>query len=150
MKANHEIQSLILSLEYQRLLAENPGLEERLASLPLRVFSGKEIPKEGTQGVFFCYERPGKDVQSGQWSLEAGDAAWYLYRLSDGAIREEPAEIIRFIRCEPPTPRRCRMEQETLKEIRAKVEKHIKQTYTRRVNAPQGVKERLIAWMEIN
>jgi superfamily II DNA or RNA helicase len=139
-----------LSLEYQRLLAENPGLAERLAHLPGSVFSGKETPGIDTQAVFFCYARPAKDIQTGEWSIEAGDSQWYLYRLIDEAIIEEPSQIARFIRSTPDTPRVCKMEKKTLSQIKAKVEKFILQTYLKKVNAPDGVAAKLIAWMEIS
>jgi hypothetical protein len=35
-------------------------------------------------------------------------------------------------------------------EIRAKVEKHIKNTYLKRVDAPAGVSPSLRCWMELN
>ena len=79
-----------MHLEYQRLLADNPGLEERLAGLPRRVFSGKLHPTTGSRAVFFCYALPapsvqdrdekGKDAQN--WTEEAGFTKWYLYDLA--------------------------------------------------------------------
>jgi len=139
-----------LSLEYQRLLAENPGLAERLADLPGKVFSGKETPSEKAIGVFFCYARPGKDVTTDEWSLEKGDSQWYLYNLEDGRIVEEATAIAAVIRCEPKTPRKCRLEKGKLSEIRTAVDKHIKNTYLKKVQAPIGVAPRLIAWLEIS
>ena len=46
--------------------------------------------------------------------------------------------------------RRCTTEAKTLVEIRAKVEKHIKNSYLKRVDAPVGVKPALRCWMELN
>ena len=40
--------------------------------------------------------------------------------------------------------------QTTLSEIRATVEKHIKNTYLKSAQAPVGVKPILKAWMELN
>ncbi len=40
--------------------------------------------------------------------------------------------------------------KETLSEVRAKVERHIKNTYFKSVQAPLGVKAALKAWMELN
>ena len=42
------------------------------------------------------------------------------------------------------------LEQKTLQEIRAKVEKHIDRSYLRSLQAPQGVKPVLKAWLELN
>jgi hypothetical protein len=49
-----------------------------------------------------------------------------------------------------PQIRYARFLEETLSEIRKKIEKHIKNTYLRRVQAPQGVKPTLKAWMELS
>jgi len=40
--------------------------------------------------------------------------------------------------------------KETLSEIRKKIDKHIKDTYFKKLQAPQGVKPTLKAWMEIS
>ena len=79
-----------------------------------------------------------------------GYTAWYLYDLSGEKITEEPTEIITFIRSKPDTPRHRAIANETLSEIRAKIEKHIKNTYLRKVNAPVGVKASLKCWMELS
>jgi hypothetical protein len=147
-----------MHLEYQRLLRDNPGLEERLSGLPRRVFSGKQHPVPGSRAVFFCYALPPASVQVAEgdsqdaqkWTEQAGFTRWYLYDLSTEKILEEPSEIISLIRCNPDTPRHCVMEQKTLSEIRAKVEKHIKNTYLKKVQAPIGVKAILKAWMELS
>lgn len=39
-----------MQLEYMKLLQDNPGLEERLSGLPLRVFSGKQHPSRTGPG----------------------------------------------------------------------------------------------------
>jgi len=147
-----------MHLEYQRLLQEQPDLESRLNALPGRVFSGKAHPKEGTRAVFFCYALPAppaefkdKEKQTAEeWTEEAGHTRWYLYDLASEKIIEEPAEIIGLIRCRPETPRRQTIEKQTLSEIRAKLDKYIKNTYLKQVQAPIGVKAKLRAWMELS
>jgi hypothetical protein len=47
-----------MRLELQHLLDADPGLADRIAALPGRVFSGKERPTPGTKAVFFCYRLP--------------------------------------------------------------------------------------------
>jgi hypothetical protein len=42
------------------------------------------------------------------------------------------------------------MPEQTLSEIRAKIEKHIKNTYFKQIQAPIGVKAKLQAWMELS
>jgi hypothetical protein len=144
-------------LKYQELLRANPGLAERLDGMPGRVFSGKEHPKVGSRAIFFCFALPAPDhvaqangTHELPWTEEAGPTAWYLYDLSTDKILDEPAEIIDLIRCQPDTPRRCRLEQQMLSDIRAKLEKHIKNTYLKSLQAPQGVKPALKAWMELS
>lgn len=131
-------------------------LEERLNTLPGKVFSGKKHPLPETKVVFFCYARPARDKETSTdgseevWSIEAGDVQWYLYDIENEQILEDAVDIGNAIRSEPETPRICAIEQKTLGEIRAKMERHIKNTYLKRVQAPIGVKAILKAWMELN
>jgi len=143
-----------MHLELQRMLKENPDLQQRLDAMPNRVFSGKENLQPGTQAVFFCYARPAKDAIEGDgepsWSIEAGDVQWYLYDVAGEKIIEDATEIFEYIRCQPDTLRNCVMEKPTLSQIRAKIDKHIKNTYLKKVQAPIGVTPVLKAWMELN
>jgi superfamily II DNA or RNA helicase len=145
-----------MNLEYQKLLQENPGLIDRLETLPGRVFSGKQHPKAGSRAVFFCYALPspppvpryGSAVEAEEWT--AGATSWYLYDLDTEAVLDEPTKIVSFVRCAPDTPRKHDLPEKTLSEIRAKIEKHIKNTYLKQVQAPVGVKPSLTAWMELS
>lgn len=147
-----------MHLEYQALLKADPDLEKRLIGLPGRVFSGKAHPATGTKAVFFCYALPAMNaVKSSDtvddataWTLEAGSTQWYCYDLATAQVSEDAPGIMPHIRCDPPTPRRTNISQETLSEIRGKVEKLIKNSYLKRVQAPVGVKPVLRAWMELN
>ncbi|KPJ62606.1 hypothetical protein AMJ44_15415 [candidate division WOR-1 bacterium DG_54_3] len=144
-----------MHLEYQRILKEHPELVDRLKMLPGRVFTGKEHPSKNAQAVFFCYRIPRPDYSLAgdedehPWTEEAGETKWYLYALASEAIYEEPAEIVDIIRSTPETPRVCRIEKQTLTDIRKKVEKHIKNTYLKRVQAPVVIQPKLKAWMEL-
>ena len=146
-----------LQLEYDELAGADAGLEERLADLPGRVFSGKRHPTPEARAVFFCYVLPALDRRAqaaaggeARWTEEAGRAAWYLYDLATGQVEDDPTKIVATIRCRPDTPRHCVTAKETLSEVRAKVERHIKSTYFKSVQAPLGVKAALKAWMELN
>jgi superfamily II DNA or RNA helicase len=147
-----------MHLEYQKLLQEHPGLEARLLSLPRRVFSGKEHPTPGSKAVFFCYALPAPAADPGQrdssdgphWTEEAGFTRWYLHDLAEEKIVEEPSDIVGLIRSTPETPRHRSLEENTLSEIRARVDRHIKNTYLKQVQAPVGVKPILKAWMELS
>ena len=108
-----------MRLELQRLLDADPGLADRIAALPGRVFSGKEHPTPGTKAVFFCYRLPRPEHSSasrsptgrGQgvterrrpWTEEAGETRWYLYHLEKQAILEEATDIVAAIRSAPET-----------------------------------------------
>lgn len=141
-----------LRLEMQKLLADDPELASRLNGLPGRVFSGKEHLHVGTQAVFFCYRiaRPDHTLPGEPWTDEAGETTWYLYDVVSKSVTEDPVTIVDVIRSSPDTPRSCVVPQETLSEIRREVEKHIKNTYLKRVQAPADVKPVLRAWMELN
>ncbi len=147
-----------MHLEFQKLLQDYPDLLKRLAALPGRVFSGKRHPSPDAKAVFFCYALPappavaqeGESRDASAWTEEAGSTRWYLYSLDSEQIIEEPAEIIDLIRSAPDTARHRAIADETLSEIRLKVEKHIKNSYLKKVQAPIGVKPKLKAWMEIS
>lgn len=139
-----------MHLEYQALIQEDPELPGRLSGLPGGIFSGRKRPAKGTHGVFFCYALPALDKEKGEFTEEAGTTRWYLYDLDRDTIISEPGEIIESIRSKPNTPRQCVTEEKTLKDIRTKVLKHIKDTYLKRVDAPVGVKPILRCWMELN
>jgi superfamily II DNA or RNA helicase len=147
-----------LHLEYQRLCQAQPDLPAHLATLPGRVFSGKKHPALEAHAVFFCYALPGQaaDVtqpdaaaENSVWTEEAGSVGWYLYDLATEQVVEDPIKIVKLIRCVPDTPRQRAVADETLAEIRAKVEKHLKNSYLKKVQAPAGVKPVLKAWMEL-
>jgi hypothetical protein len=139
-----------MHLEYQALLQTDPELEARLKGLPGGIFSGRKRPAKGIRGVFFCYVLPALDKGKGEFTEEAGTTRWYLYDLDRDAILEEPGEIIASIRSKPETPRKCTAEHKSLSELRGKIEKYIKNTYLKRVDAPVGVKPALRCWMELN
>jgi hypothetical protein len=71
-------------------------------------------------------------------------------RLGSGSILEDAPAIVEFIRAKPDTPRKCAIGAATLKEARDKLDKHIKNTYLKKVQAPIGVEPVLKAWMELN
>ena len=139
-----------MHLEYQALLETDPELEGRLARFPGAIFSGRKRLAKGARGIFFCYALPALDKEKNEFTEEAGTARWYLYDLDRETILEEPGEIVTSIRSKPETPRRCTTEEKTLLDIRTRIEKHIKNSYLKRVDAPVGVKPRLRCWMELN
>ena len=140
-----------MHLEYQALLKRHPELAEHLDGLPGSVFSGRRRLSKGARGVFFCYSLPALDADGGVFTLEAGPTRWYLYDVEADAFVESPGEIIESIRSKPNTPRRCEMGRTTLKDLRDKVLRHVRDTYLKRVNAPIDAPEpSLRCWMELN
>ena len=139
-----------IHLEYQALLQTEPELSKRLSAFPGAIFSGRKKVARRTRGVFFCYGLPALDKETNEFTEEAGTTRWYLYDLDRETIREEPGEIVESIRSKPETPRRCTTKEDNLLDIRQKVEKHIKNTYLKRVDAPVGIRPSLKCWMELN
>jgi hypothetical protein len=147
-----------MHLEFQQLLKDHPDLDGQLKAMPLRVFSGKQHLAPGTRAVFFCYALPAPTAKAREagvedaqvWTEEAGYTKWYLFALDTEKIADEPSEIIGLIRSKPETPRHRAIEEKNLSEIRATVEKHIKNTYFKQVQAPIGVKATLKCWMELS
>jgi hypothetical protein len=70
--------------------------------------------------------------------------------LASGRIVEEPTDIVGVIRSLPDTPRVTGIGQKSLADVRGVVEKHIKNTYLKQVQAPINVKPVLKAWMELS
>jgi hypothetical protein len=148
-----------MHLEYQKLIQDHADLAARLDALPGRVFSGKRHPMLGARAVFFCYALPapatteaqdGATADAGAWSEETGFTQWYLYDLKTERITEEPTEILDLIRSTSDTARHRGIPDETLSDVRTRIEKHIKNSYFRKVQAPVGVKATLKVWMEIS
>ncbi len=146
-----------LRLEYNRLIKEQPELASKLPNFPLKVFSGKVLPKPGTRAVFFCYRipRPDKDLietETGEprWSDKAGITVWAGYDLEESKTLTDTGAIAELIRSVPDTERRCEIERATLSDIRKKIEKQLINDFLRPLQAPVGISPVLKCWMELN
>ncbi len=136
-----------LHLEYQELLLNDPALEARLADLPSGVFSGRAADREG---VFLCFELPALDTERGEFTLAAGVTRWYLVA-ADGGILEDVGAITDTVRSKPDTPRVVKAPRDGLRAAKTEVEKHIKNTYLKALNAPlDAPPPRLVSWMELS
>ena len=139
-----------LHLEYQALLQAYPELEARLRALPRSVFSGRRSPGVARRGVFFCYALPALDKVIGEFTEEAGIARWYFFDFDKNSILEDASEIAHIVRSDIVTERFCTDGQAALLEVKQKLDKHIKNSYLKRVDAPQGVRPVLKCWMEVS
>ena len=137
----------IIALAYQELLANNPDYESEIALLPKKMFSGKL--SENAKGYFFCYELPVKKA-NGDWSNGDGLYRWYLLDSTSGTVIQQPYEIWNAIKCNPETERLLAVTEETFSEYRKIIESYIKKSYMRAVQAPAGIKPRLVTWMQLN
>jgi hypothetical protein len=85
-----------------------------------------------------------------EFTDEAGTTRWFLYDPVSKKLDQEPADIAPAVRSEPKTQRKCVMSEKDLKDARAYIEKHITNTYLKRIDAPVGVAPELRCWMEVN
>lgn len=139
-----------LHLEYQALLDDYPGLEDRLANFPQGVFSGRELTEKDAQGVFFCIRLPALNAATGEFTLAAGVTKWYFATLPDNVILDDPRVIADTIRSTPTTPRVCRTDRQELVKVRDHVLKHVKNTYLKQLNVPVSAPAPvLVCWMEV-
>ncbi len=137
-----------MRLAYDKLLQDYPDLAETTRLMPLRLFSGKEHISANTQAVFFCYRLPAKNAE-GEWDEQVSVTRWYVYDVESQAIIESTPQIFTWIQCYPETPRSNAISRTELKEIRLEMDKHVLNSYLRKVQAPLGQDAILLAWMEL-
>lgn len=135
-----------MSLAYQDLLNENPLYEDILPTLPKKMYSGKVAFSK--HGFFFCYELPTKRAD-GKWTDGNGLYRWYFIENETNKISEQAYDIWKEIRCLPEQERYLITTEEEFSSVRKTVEAYIKKTYMRAIQAPIGVKIRLVTWMQL-
>ncbi len=136
-----------MALEYEKLKHDLPGFEDIMSNLPLRIYSGRT--GTNAKAIFFCYMLPAKDIE-GNWSDDSGVCKWYLYDLIQEQILENTHDIWLKIKCNEDEPRSVNLTQEAFKQIRDKMDKHINKAYMRLIQAPVGVKQRLVTWLQLD
>jgi superfamily II DNA or RNA helicase len=148
-----------IKLKYQKIIFENPSIEEKLNSFPLKVFSGKETLTPNTKGVFFCYRLPIIQRVANDsycWSLEEGITSWYFYDLESKETIDDFIKINQIIACDRAEKRIVKFDKESLIEIRKTIEKRIKNSYYKDNQVPMQDEEGnslnpiLLTWMEVN
>ncbi len=136
-----------VALAYQELINANPNYEEEVKTLPKKMFSGKLSSEK--KGYFFCYELPIKRAD-GSWSDGDGIYRWYLLDVESGTVLQQPYEIWNAIKCDNYEPRVFTTTEEEFAQRRKIIEEYIKKSYMRVVQAPIGIKPRLVTWMQLN
>jgi superfamily II DNA or RNA helicase len=135
-----------MALAYQDLLADNPDFDQIILALPKKMHSGKTASTRA--GFFFCYELPTKRAD-GTWTSGDGLYRWYIVDPATGTVSDQVYEIWKAIQCDREEPRRLETTEEDFTAVRKTIESYIKKSYMRAVQAPLGVKPRLVTWMQL-
>ena len=136
-----------MALAYQEMLVVNPDYPDTVLSLPKKMYSGKMASTR--KGIFFCYELPMKRID-GTWSDGDSLYRWYLIDPETGNITNQTYEIWKAIQCAEDEPRVLTITEEGFAAARKNVDAYLKKNYMRAVQAPVGVKPRLVTWMQLN
>lgn len=135
-----------MALAYQELLATHPEYPDIVESLPKKMYSGKQAST--FTGFFFCYELPMKHPD-GTWTNGDGWYRWYMIDPESRKVIESAYDIWKAIQCTSDEPRKLYTDESGFANARKIIENHIKKNYMRSVQAPLGVRPRLVTWMEL-
>lgn len=135
-----------MALAYQKLLATQPDYPTLVEFLPKKMYSGKQATT--FNGFFFCYELPMKRID-GTWTDGDGWYRWYLLDPETKKVMESTYDIWKAIKCMPDEPRNIHTNESGFSEARKLIENYLKKNYMRSVQAPLGVRPRLVTWMEL-
>lgn len=136
-----------MALEYQRLMLTNPEYESIAKTLPRKMFSGKLA--HARKGIFFCYELPTKRAD-GTWTSGDGLYKWYLLDTAANEIIEQPHEIWQAIKSALEDARVLSISAEGFAKMRKAIESYLNRSYMRNIQAPMGIRPRLVTWMQLN
>ena len=136
-----------LALEFQKMMQENPNYEVQYSALPQKIFSGKN--SLNNKGIFFCYELPSKR-SDGTWTLGDGLYRWYILDPETKEVTEYLYDIWQSIKSTQIDERVLSISEENFVSTRKSMEAYINKTYMRNIQAPLGVKPRLVTWMQLN
>ena len=169
----------LMNLERQRLEKELPEFWQSLQNLPKRLFSGKKagdgfgpilnqkneviahLKANDKKGVFACYRMPTiigpapKDLtevrheKADPAKEQTNEVRWYFWDAETEKVTETLEETWTAVRCSKDTKRIIEKGVTELAPARKAIEKHIKNTYLKDVQAPVGAKPTLLAWMEL-
>lgn len=135
-----------MALAYQELIQNNPDYINSVKMLPQKMYSGKSVlsPK----GYFFCFELPSKRAD-GTWSRGDGLYRWYFVDQENKTVLQNTYEIWKIIKCSEDEPRVFVANEDEFSDNRKAVERFITRTYLHAIQAPVGIKARLVTWMQI-
>ena len=134
-----------IALAYQQLLKDNPGYVDHVKNLPAKMYSGKASSQ--LNGVFFCYELPVKKSDGSM--AEEGMYKWFVLDPAAKTVSENVGAIWHAIRCEKNEPRIVTIAHDDFSTIRKMMEKHIRNTYLKKIQAPLGAAPRLVTWLQL-
>ena len=134
-----------IALAYQQLMKDNPGYAANVKNLPAKMFSGKA--SQQLKGVFFCYELPVKRTDGTM--ADEGMVQWYVLDPNTKVVSSVVGGIWRAVRCEKTEPRVLTLDSAAFLSVRKEMEKHIRNNYLKKIQAPLGVTPRLITWMQL-
>ena len=134
-----------IALAYQQLLKDNPGYVDNVKNLPAKMYSGKASSQ--LNGVFFCYELPVKKSDGSM--AEEGMYKWFVLDPAAKTVSESVGAIWHAIRCEKNEPRIVTIAHDDFSTIRKMMEKHIRNTYLKKIQAPLGAAPRLVTWLQL-
>ena len=135
-----------MALAYQQLMIDNPDYVSTVKALPKKMCSGKSATSFA--GYFFCYELPVKKAD-GSWSDGDGWYRWYLLDPNTGNVIDQSYQIWQAIKCGTDEPRKMHTSEDSFAQARKQIDKYIKKNYMRAIQAPLGVKPRLVTWLEL-
>ena len=135
-----------MALAYQELLTIQPDYPDLVESMPKKMYSGKQAST--FTGFFFCYELPMKRTD-GTWTNGDGWYRWYMLDPETNKVIDSTYDIWKAIQCTPEEPRKIHTDEAGFAAARKVIENHIKKNYMRTVQAPLGVRPRLVTWMEL-
>jgi len=76
--------------------------------------------------------------------------SWHFLEEESSLVLDEPAGIVTSVRSTPADERVCKLGRTELVGARTRVEKHIKNTYLKRLDVPMDApKPKLECWMEV-
>ena len=135
-----------MALAYQELIQNNPDYINSVKMLPQKMYSGKSVlsPK----GYFFCFELPSKRAD-GTWSRGDGLYRWYFVDQENKTVLQNTYEIWKIIKCSEDEPRVFVANEDEFSDNRKAVERFITRTYLHAIQAPVGIKARLVTWMQV-